>query len=128
MNIEPVIAASDECPASGDAAERPAPSATRPELSSGEINSLRDIILSAERAESQRFSLWGLFGLMTFAAIILGIGAYLPKAVFAGVLGVATLVAMVVLSLLRLPAAILQVGWWMLLVIYLIAIASAISG
>ncbi|HEX5445413.1 MAG TPA: hypothetical protein VFW87_16425 [Pirellulales bacterium] len=89
---------------------------------------MREIIVSAERAESQRFSLWSLLALMTLAAVVLGLGTYLPKAVFAGVLGIATLVAMVLLSLLRLPAAILQIGWWMLLVIYLIAIASAIRG
>ena len=64
---------------------------------------LEEIIRAAERKASQRFSLWGLLGLMTVVAVILGIGAYLPKAVFAGVLGIATLLAMVVLSLLKCP-------------------------
>lgn len=124
-------------PSTGPVGDSPAPAAssndlpppTQPRaLTSGGFGELREIIASAEQAESQRFSLWSLFVLVTTAAVILGVGAYLPKAVFAGVLGIATLVAMVFLSLWRLPAAILQLGWWMLLVIYLIAIVSAVRG
>lgn len=121
-------AAGDAYAMAGDDAQR-RPSPDQPEAAPPpERQPLEEIIRAAEREASQRFSLWGLLGLMTVAAVVLGIGAYLPKAVFAGVLGIATLLAMVVLSLLKLPAAILQVGWWMLLVIYLLAIASAIRG
>lgn len=118
----------DDASATPEGAKRATSPNQPPPHSSEEFRDLREIIVSAERAESQRFSLWSLLALMTLAAVVLGLGTYLPKAVFAGVLGIATLVAMVLLSLLRLPAAILQIGWWMLLVIYLIAIASAIRG
>jgi hypothetical protein len=42
--------------------------------------------------------------------------------------GIATLVSMVALSAMRNPPAVLQAAWWTLLVIYLMAIGSAILG
>lgn len=65
---------------------------------------------------------------MTLAAVVLGLGSQLPKPVFAGVLGLATLSFMALLSLAREPPVLWQVGWWVLLVLYLIAIGAAVYG
>jgi hypothetical protein len=76
--------------------------------------------------DSRRFSVWGLLGIVTVASVILAIGSYLPRSVFAGTVGMATLLSMVVLSAMKNPPTVLQVGWWVLLLIYLMAIASAV--
>jgi lipopolysaccharide export LptBFGC system permease protein LptF len=78
--------------------------------------------------DQRHFSLWGLLALMTLAAVVLGLGSQLPKPVFAGVLGLATLCFMAMLSLIREPPVLWQVSWWVLLVLYLIAIGAAVYG
>lgn len=78
--------------------------------------------------DQRHFSLWGLLALMTMAAVVLGLGSQLPKPVFAGLLGLATLSFMALLSLIREPPVLWQVGWWMMLVLYLIAIGAAVYG
>ena len=78
--------------------------------------------------DQRHFSLWGLLALMTVAAVVLGLGSQLPKPIFAGVLGLATLSFMALLSLIREPPVLWQVGWWMMLVLYLIAIGAAVFG
>lgn len=78
--------------------------------------------------DRRHFSLWGLLALMTLAAVVLGLGSQLSKPIFAGVLGLATLSFMALLSLAREPPVLWQVGWWVLLVLYLIAIGAAVYG
>lgn len=70
--------------------------------------------------------MWGLLGIVTAASVVMAIGNYLSKPVFAGAVGMATLVTMIGLSALKEPPAVLQVAWWTLLLIYLMAIAAAV--
>jgi hypothetical protein len=84
--------------------------------------------LEGKDPESRRFSVWELLGVVTAASLVLSLGSYLPKDVFAGTVGVGTLLSMVGLSAMKNPPAVLQVGWWVLLLIYLMAIASAVWG
>jgi hypothetical protein len=79
-------------------------------------------------AAAQRFSMWGLLGVVTGASLVLAVGTYFPKPIFAGAVGLATLITMVALSAMREPPAVLQLAWWTLLLIYLMAIGSAIVG
>ena len=97
------------------------------DVSVGDLQAIHDAVAGRD-PESQRFSLWGLLGVVTAAAIVLAIGSYFPKPIFAGVVGVATLITMVALSVMKNPPAVLQVAWWTLLLIYLMAIGSAILG
>ncbi|HXT56979.1 MAG TPA: hypothetical protein VN699_00010 [Pirellulales bacterium] len=78
--------------------------------------------------EDRRFTLAGLFALVTFASVVLALGNYLPRSIFAGVTGLATLVGMVALSLIKGPPMVIQLAWWLLLSIYLLAIAWAVWG
>jgi hypothetical protein len=100
----------------------------RPKLagSPGELKAIRAIVLPEQAAEERRFSLLGLFALITFASVVLALGRYLPPQIFAGVTGAATLASMIALSLLRGPPLVIQLAWWMLLAIYLGAIAWAV--
>ena len=100
----------------------------RPKLagSPDELKAIRAIVLPEQAAEERRFSLLGLFALITFASVVLALGRYLPPQIFAGVTGAATLASMIALSLLRGPPLVIQLAWWMLLAIYLGAIAWAV--
>lgn len=91
-----------------------------------EVRAIRQLLLPGKAEEEQRFSLAGLFALVTLASIVLAMGSYLPPAIFAGAAGAATLVGMFVLSLLRTPPLVVQLGWWLLLAIYLLAIGRAV--
>jgi hypothetical protein len=84
--------------------------------------------LQGKDPESRRFSMWGLLGIVTAASLVLSAGSYLPKPVFAGAVGIATLLSMVALSAMRNPPAVLQAAWWVLLLIYLMSIVSAVWG
>jgi hypothetical protein len=105
----------------------PAAPSTRGELSPRQIEAIREAFVSAD-AESSRFSLWGLLAVVSGASLILAAGSYFPKPIFAGAVGIATLVSLVALSAMKHPPGVLQVGWWVLLLIYLMAIFSAILG
>lgn len=100
----------------------------RPKLSGSpdELKAIRSLLLPEQAAEERRFSLLGLFALITFASVVLALGRYLPPQIFAGVTGAATLASMIFLSLLRAPPLVIQLAWWMLLAIYLGAIAWAV--
>lgn len=111
----------------GNARHVPAATSTRGELSPRQIEAIREAFVSPD-AESSRFSLWGLFVVVSGASLILAAGSYFPKPLFAGAVGIATLVSMVALSAVKHPPGVLQVGWWVLLLIYLMAIFSAILG
>ena len=77
--------------------------------------------------ESRSFSM-GLLGIVTAASLVLSLGSYLPRPLFAGTVGIATLVSMVALSAMKNPPIVLQTSWWVLLLIYLMTIVSAIWG
>ena len=117
--------------ASGDEAEGrllgPRPSDASPRMSAEDVQAIRDVFVSDDPA-TQRFSMWGLMGIVTGASLVLAVGSYFPKPIFAGAVGIATLVTMVALSAMKQPSAVLQVAWWTLLLIYLMAIGSAILG
>lgn len=100
---------------------------SRRQLSSSQIEAIRDAYVGHD-AEASRFSLWGLLAIVGLASLILAVGTYFPKPIFAGALGIATLVSLVALSAMKHPPGILQVAWWTLLLIYLMAIFSAILG
>ena len=91
-----------------------------------ELKAIRAVLLPERGENEQRFSLTGLFAVVTFASIVLGLGSYLPPAIFAGAAGAATLAGMFALSLLRAPPLVMQLGWWLLLALYLMAIGRAI--
>jgi len=94
--------------------------------SEADLAAIRAALQPIRSDDERRFTLTGLFALMTFASVVFALGSYLPPAIFAGVTGLATLVGMVVLSLLNGPPMVIQLGWWMLLAIYLAAIGWAV--
>ena len=98
-----------------------------PTMSPEDVKAIRDTLVDAD-PEAARFSLWGLLGIVTGASLVLAVGSYFPKSVFAGAVGIATLITMVALSAMKNPPAVLQLAWWTLLLIYLMAIGSAIMG
>ncbi len=65
---------------------------------------------------------------MTATAVVLAVAIRLPRPVFAGLTGFATLIGMVVLSLMNSPPLALRIAWWVLLGIYLLAMGTAIWG
>ena len=107
-------------------AERPAPQHAS-DISPAELKAIHDAF-TGQDPDAQRFSLWGLLGVITAASLLLAVGSYVPKPIFAGGVGIATLLTMVILSAMKNPPAVLQVAWWTLLLIYLMAIGSAILG
>lgn len=96
-----------------------------PAFSATDLEAIREAVEPARTDDERRFTLAGLFALVTFASVVFALASYLPPAIFAGVTGLATLVGMAVLSFLNGPPLVIQVGWWMLLAIYLAAIAWA---
>jgi hypothetical protein len=75
-----------------------------------------------------RFTLRGLFLLVTLASVVFAFGRGLPRPVFAGVCGVAAFATLVAARWVRQGGAVLQAAWWTLLVIYLLASAFAAFG
>jgi hypothetical protein len=108
-----------------NAGKRGAPGAGPP--SARELDAFVDALQDKD-PDSRRFSMWGLLGIVTAASLILSLGSYFPKPAFAGIVGIATLVSMVGLSAMKNPPAVLQAAWWVLLLIYLMSIASAVWG
>lgn len=105
----------------------PPQSNATPQLSPNDVKAIRDALVDVDPDE-RRYSLWGLLGIITGASLVLAVGSYFPKSVFAGAVGIATLVTLVALSAMKNPPAVLQIAWWTLLLIYLMAIGSAILG
>lgn len=94
-------------------------------LSPADLKTIHTAV-TGEDPESRRFSMWDLLAVVTVASLVLAVGTYVSKPVFAGAVGMATLVSLVALSAMKHPPAILQIGWWVLLLIYLMAIGSAV--
>ena len=94
---DPTAAADDGYPV---AAESPldayAPvDSTKPSRSPGEEKWIKETLWWGDESD-QRFSLAGLFGIGTATAVVLAIGVHLPRPVFAGLTGFATLAGMIV--------------------------------
>lgn len=73
-----------------------------------------------------RFSLAWVFVLVTGAALLLAWGRQMRPENFAAVCGVAVLVALALISALRIRWVVIHVAWWLLLAIYLLASALAV--
>jgi hypothetical protein len=70
------------------------------------------------RPEDTQFSLRGLMVLLTIACCVLGVGSRMRIDIFAGTLGILTLVIGGLMSLLDIRRAIFHLGWWILLGTY----------
>jgi hypothetical protein len=110
-----------ESPLDASAATDPA----KPSLSPDEVKWIKDTLWPGDDSD-QRFSLTGLFCIVTATAVVLGVGIRLPRPVFAGLTGFATLAGMVVLALMNSPPFALRIAWWVLLGTYLLAMGLAI--
>lgn len=108
----------------GDELDRQSP---RDQLSADQIEEIRQTFVGKD-PDASRFTLWGLLGVVSAASLILALGTYFPKPIFAGAVGIATLISLVALSAMKQPPGIWQVAWWTLLLIYLMAIFSAVLG
>lgn len=73
--------------------------------------------------EDRRFSLAGLLAVVTICCVALAIGARLPRPMFAGLLGLLTLAALALLALAEVQWALARLSWWVLLAMYLLAVA-----
>ena len=96
-----------------------------PAMSADEVKAIHEAFAPGD-PDAKRFSLSGLLAIVTAASLLLAVGSYFPKPIFAGAVGIATLVSMVALSAMKNPPAVLHVAWWTLLLIYLMAIGSAV--
>ncbi|MEK6239688.1 MAG: hypothetical protein N2C14_33630, partial [Planctomycetales bacterium] len=73
-----------------------------------------------DMAENRQFSLRGLMALMVAACVTLALGRLIPPAVFAFILGAATLISLVGISMLRLLSGVVHMLWWGLFGLYLL--------
>lgn len=83
--------------------------------------------LRAGQAEVQ-FSMLHLFGAMTVAAVLLAIGARVDREIFAGVLGLVTLVALAVHLVFPSSSAFWRLTWWAFLFVYVVTALAAAAG
>jgi hypothetical protein len=112
-----------ESPRDPDAVNTPA----KPSLSPSEVQRIKETLWPGDESE-HRFSLAGLFAIVTATAVVLAVGIRLPRSVFAGLTGFATLAGIVALSLMNSPSFALRLAWWVLLGIYLLAMGLAVWG
>jgi hypothetical protein len=77
------------------------------------------------RRESQQFSLSGLLLLVTLLSVMLGPIVWLPLPAFAGFVGLGSLVLLTLISLFNTHQAIVRLGWWLLVGLYLAAATAA---
>jgi hypothetical protein len=82
----------------------------------------------ARLGDPARFTLRNLLLVITMASIVLAIGVRFPRPIFAGAAGVAALVTAVAASWMRGSGAAMQLAWWTLLGIYLMACGFAMAG
>ncbi len=75
----------------------------------------------------RRVSLAGLFGLVTLAGAVLAMRTWLAPPAFAGIAGMLVLGYLFLRSLLCLRDAVYTLGAWMLVLIYVAAVAMALS-
>ena len=78
-----------------------------------------------DETASFRFSLMELMLLMTTAAALFALMGRLPRPLFAGVAGGLALLMLGVLSFIEVRHPLLNVGWWLLFAVYLVASLTA---
>lgn len=78
--------------------------------------------------DDRRYTLRGLFSVVTMTAVVLALGSRLPRPVFAFLMGAAALFTLFFARWMRRGSAILVLSWWTLLTIYLLVSAFAILG
>lgn len=81
----------------------------------------RDDHRIGQLSDPRRFTLTRLMFVLTLASIVLAAGVQLPRGVFAGVAGAATLVTAFFTRWFLGDSAFAQLAWWTLMSIYLIA-------
>lgn len=75
-----------------------------------------------------RFSLSGLFLLVTMASVGLAFGSRLPRPIFAGISGGAAFVTLLAAKWMNRGSAVLNVAWYVLLLIYILTSVFAALG
>lgn len=78
--------------------------------------------------EPVRYSVRDLLFLTAVAAAIFGVSRMLPKETVAGFLGVLALLWLIGLSLVKPQHSIFHIGWWVLLLTYLVTAVAAVIG
>ena len=76
--------------------------------------------------EETQFSLRGMMILLTIACCVLAVGARVRIDIFAGTLGILTLVTGGIMSLLDVRRALVHLGWWILLGAYVFVCFAAV--
>jgi membrane protein implicated in regulation of membrane protease activity len=69
--------------------------------------------------ESLAFSIRDVFLLTGLAAVVLSVSRFVTPDVFAGTLGLATFLGLIFLAVVKPQNSIFQVGWWVMLALYL---------
>lgn len=78
--------------------------------------------------DPQRFTLRGLFAVLTAVSIVLAFGIRFSRPAFAGIVGVAALFTLFVARWIRVGSAVVMLGWWMLLGVYVLVAIFAMLG
>jgi hypothetical protein len=81
---------------------------------------------ATRRPRTSEFSLFELFSLVALAALVCAGFYWLPRDLFAGVVGVATLLGMRAVTPIESVRASVVIAWWLLLGVYLAAAAMAV--
>jgi len=92
-----------------------------------ELAAARDAKIASPE-DPTRFTLTGLFTLITIASLVFACGRWLPRGLFAGVSGAAAMVSLVMAKWFRRGGAVFHLAWWMLFGIYLLASLLAMLG
>lgn len=71
--------------------------------------------------DPRRFTLRNLLLVLTLASVVLAAGIRLPRSVFAGIVGMSALITAFSAGRLKKTGVTLELAWWTLLVIYLLA-------
>lgn len=76
--------------------------------------------------DPRRFSLRSLLFMLTLASFVLAAGIRIPRPAFAGLVGTLSLITAVAAGRLKKSGATLELAWWTLFAIYLLAGAFAV--
>jgi hypothetical protein len=88
---------------------------------------INEVITAAEKEESRfQFSIAEMLLLVGAVALFLGILGCFPPEYAAGLAGLGALASMLVLILLKPTQPIIRLGWWIVLVIYALMVATKI--
>jgi hypothetical protein len=96
-------------------------------LAERELAAARDAKIASPE-DPTRFTLTGLFALVTVASLVFACGRWLPRGLFAGVSGLAAMLSLVMAKWFRRGGAVFHLAWWMLFGIYLFASIMAMMG